>query len=65
MERGYDLVSGGTDNHLVLVDLKNKNIDGARVEVCETLINIFCFFIWRSIKNIYINYPGITILHHL
>lgn len=30
--RGYDLVSGGTDNHLVLVDLRSKNIDGARVE---------------------------------
>jgi len=25
-------VSGGTDNHLVLVDLKSKDIDGARVE---------------------------------
>ena len=30
---GYKLVSGGTDNHLVLVDLKaSKKIDGARVE---------------------------------
>ncbi len=29
---GYQVVSGGTDNHLVLVDLKSKNIDGARVE---------------------------------
>jgi glycine hydroxymethyltransferase len=29
---GYSVVSGGTDNHLVLVDLKTKNIDGARVE---------------------------------
>lgn len=28
----YKLVSGGTDNHLVLVDLKEKGIDGARVE---------------------------------
>jgi glycine hydroxymethyltransferase len=32
MGRGYDLVSGGTDNHLVLVDLRSKGIDGARVE---------------------------------
>lgn len=24
IEKGYDLVSGGTDNHLVLVNLKNK-----------------------------------------
>merc|ERR1711988_1075798 len=29
--RGYDLVSGGTDNHLLLVDLKPAGIDGARV----------------------------------
>ncbi|KAH7157779.1 serine hydroxymethyltransferase-domain-containing protein [Dactylonectria estremocensis] len=29
---GYKLVSGGTDNHLVLVDLKPRGIDGARVE---------------------------------
>jgi glycine hydroxymethyltransferase len=31
-EKGYDLVSGGTENHLVLVNLKNKGIDGSRVE---------------------------------
>ncbi|KAH8658040.1 serine hydroxymethyltransferase-domain-containing protein [Xylariales sp. PMI_506] len=29
---GYDLVSGGTDNHLVLVNLKPRGVDGARVE---------------------------------
>jgi len=36
-KRGYALVSGGTDNHLVLVNLKSsKKIDGARVEaVCN------------------------------
>lgn len=28
----YNIVSGGTDNHLVLVDLKPAGIDGARVE---------------------------------
>ncbi|MBN6035103.1 serine hydroxymethyltransferase [Amycolatopsis sp. 195334CR] len=28
VERGYDLVSGGTDNHLLLVDLTNKKIGG-------------------------------------
>ena len=27
-ERGFDLVSGGTDNHLILVDLSNKEIGG-------------------------------------
>jgi len=31
--RGFQIVSGGTDNHLVLVDLKSsRKIDGARVE---------------------------------
>jgi glycine hydroxymethyltransferase len=28
LERGFDLVSGGTDNHLILVDLSNKEIGG-------------------------------------
>jgi glycine hydroxymethyltransferase len=29
-ERGYDLVSGGTDNHLILVDLTNKEVPGKK-----------------------------------
>ncbi|WP_199431563.1 serine hydroxymethyltransferase [Qaidamihabitans albus] len=28
LERGFDLVSGGTDNHLLLVDLTNKQVGG-------------------------------------
>ena len=28
MARGFDVVSGGTDNHLILVDLTNKNVSG-------------------------------------
>ena len=24
VDRGYDLISGGTDNHLMLIDLRNK-----------------------------------------
>jgi glycine hydroxymethyltransferase len=28
LERGYDLVSGGTDNHLILIDLTNKGVPG-------------------------------------
>ncbi|XP_059924873.1 serine hydroxymethyltransferase, mitochondrial [Gadus macrocephalus] len=32
LSKGYTLVSGGTENHLVLVDLRPKGIDGARAE---------------------------------
>jgi len=32
VSRGYTLVSGGTENHLILADLKPSGIDGARVE---------------------------------
>jgi glycine hydroxymethyltransferase len=32
MERGYELVSGGTDNHLMLVDLRNKGLTGKQAE---------------------------------
>lgn len=37
---GYNIVSGGTDNHLVLVDLKNRGIDGARVERILELVGV-------------------------
>ncbi|GBL35780.1 serine hydroxymethyltransferase [Filimonas sp.] len=30
--RNYDIVSGGTDNHLLLIDLRNKNISGKKAE---------------------------------
>jgi len=32
MEHGLDVVSGGTDNHLMLVDLRKKNATGKRAE---------------------------------
>src|SRR5213592_4143874 len=32
MDRGFDVVSGGTDTHLMLVDLRNKNITGKVAE---------------------------------
>lgn len=36
MERGYNLVSNGTDNHLILVNLKSKGITGSKVEkICD------------------------------
>jgi glycine hydroxymethyltransferase len=38
--RGYNLVTGGTDNHLVLVDLRPKGVDGSRVERVLELAHI-------------------------
>ncbi len=32
MKRGYNLISGGTDNHMMLIDLRNKNITGKEAE---------------------------------
>jgi len=31
-EKGFDLVSGGTDNHLILLDLRNKGLTGKKAE---------------------------------
>jgi glycine hydroxymethyltransferase len=31
LEHGFNLVSGGTDNHLILLDLRNKNVRGKKV----------------------------------
>ena len=43
LERGWRLVSGGTDNHLLLVDLRNKGISGAEaadmMEVAGMVVN--------------------------
>jgi glycine hydroxymethyltransferase len=35
MEKNYEIISGGTDNHLMLIDLRNKNITGKKAQ--ETL----------------------------
>jgi len=32
VDRGYNIISGGTDNHLMLVDLRNKDISGKEAE---------------------------------
>ncbi|MDI1255256.1 MAG: serine hydroxymethyltransferase [Flavobacterium sp.] len=32
MKRDYNLISGGTDNHMMLIDLRNKNITGKEAE---------------------------------
>ena len=33
VKRGYHLISGGTDNHMMLIDLRNKNISGKDAEI--------------------------------
>lgn len=38
---GYKLVSGGTDNHLLLLDLRPAGIDGARVDAVAELCSVF------------------------
>jgi glycine hydroxymethyltransferase len=40
--KGYKLVSGGTENHLVLVDLRDRKVDGARVERVLELADMNC-----------------------
>ena len=40
ISRGHTLVSGGTDNHLILVDLRPKGVDGSRVERVMELAHI-------------------------
>jgi glycine hydroxymethyltransferase len=39
-KRGYNIVTGGTDNHLFLIDLRNKGISGARIEKILEYANI-------------------------
>ena len=33
LDKGYNIVSGGTDNHLLLIDLRNKDISGKKGEI--------------------------------
>lgn len=40
MNRGYKIVSGGTDNHLLLVDLIDKNITGKDADIALDKANI-------------------------
>jgi glycine hydroxymethyltransferase len=39
---GYKLVSDGTDSHMVLLNLRPQNLDGARVEAVLEAVNIAC-----------------------
>ncbi|MGI8950755.1 MAG: serine hydroxymethyltransferase [Chitinophagaceae bacterium] len=40
VEKNYNIISGGTDNHLVLIDLRNKNISGKKAEQALVLADI-------------------------
>jgi glycine hydroxymethyltransferase len=42
VDKGYNLVSGGTDNHLMLVDLQNKNVTGKQAENALDVSGITC-----------------------
>lgn len=42
MDRGFDIVSGGTDNHLMLIDLRNKNVNGKETEKALVKADITC-----------------------
>ena len=42
MSRGINIVSGGTDNHLMLVDLRNVNRTGKEAETLLDSVNITC-----------------------
>jgi len=42
VDRGFDIVSGGTDNHLMLVDLRNKNVNGKETEKALVEADITC-----------------------
>ena len=42
INRGYDIVSGGTDNHIVLLSLKDKNITGSSAEIALENAGLTC-----------------------
>lgn len=42
LDRGFNLVSGGTDNHLMLVDLRSKGVTGKATEKLLDSVNITC-----------------------
>lgn len=42
ISRGYEIISGGTDNHLMLIDLRNKDITGKEAENTLVKADITC-----------------------
>jgi glycine hydroxymethyltransferase len=39
-KRGYNIISGGTDNHLMLIDLRNKNLTGKETQEALDLAGV-------------------------
>lgn len=42
VEKGYGIISGGTDNHLMLIDLRSKNVSGKQAENALVKADITC-----------------------
>ncbi len=42
VEKGYGIISGGTDNHLMLIDLRNKSVSGKQAENALVKADITC-----------------------
>ncbi len=42
MDKDYHIISGGTDNHLILIDLRNKNVTGKQMEKALEKADITC-----------------------
>jgi glycine hydroxymethyltransferase len=42
LDKGYNIVSGGTDNHLMLIDLRNRNLTGKQAELALDASGITC-----------------------
>jgi len=40
LDRGFNVLTGGTDNHLILIDLKNKDISGSKLELICDMVDI-------------------------
>lgn len=42
IDLGFEIVSGGTDNHLMLIDLRNKNVNGKETEKALVKADVTC-----------------------
>lgn len=42
VDKGYKIISGGTDNHLMLIDLHNKNVSGKQAENALVKADVTC-----------------------